>query len=52
VRKLTCFRVALDVGFGDLSNFVRTFRHVGCVTPGQFRAASHAAARMSARIGR
>ena len=29
--------VALDCGFGDLSNFVRTFRRAAGVTPGAFR---------------
>lgn len=30
--------VALDVGFGDLSNFVRTFHRAAGVSPGRFRA--------------
>jgi AraC-like DNA-binding protein len=30
-------RVALDVGFGDLSNFVRTFRRAAGVSPRRFR---------------
>ena len=29
-----------DVGFGDLSNFVRTFRRAAGVSPGSFRRAS------------
>lgn len=29
--------IALDVGFGDLSNFVRTFRRAAGVSPNQFR---------------
>jgi AraC family transcriptional regulator len=29
--------IALDVGFGDLSNFVRTFRRAAGVSPGGFR---------------
>jgi len=29
--------VAFDVGFGDLSNFVRTFRRTAGVSPGRFR---------------
>ena len=32
-------RVALDVGFGDLSNFVRTFRRAAGLSPGRFRRA-------------
>lgn len=32
--------VALDCGFGDLSNFVRTFRRATGVTPGAFRRAA------------
>ena len=32
--------VALDVGFADLSNFVRTFHRVSGVSPGQFRRAA------------
>jgi AraC family transcriptional regulator len=32
--------VAYDVGFGDLSNFVRTFRRAAGVSPGHFRRAS------------
>jgi len=32
--------VALDVGFGDLSNFVRTFRRAAGVSPGRFRRAA------------
>ena len=30
--------VALDAGFGDLSNFIRTFRRAAGVSPRQFRA--------------
>jgi AraC family transcriptional regulator len=30
--------VAYDVGFGDLSNFVRTFHRAAGVSPGRFRA--------------
>jgi AraC-like DNA-binding protein len=30
--------IAFDVGFGDLSNFVRTFRRAAGVSPGRFRA--------------
>jgi len=29
--------IALRVGFGDLSNFVRTFRRAAGVSPGRFR---------------
>jgi AraC-like DNA-binding protein len=32
--------VALDVGFADLSNFVRTFRRAAGVPPGEFRRAA------------
>jgi AraC family transcriptional regulator len=32
--------VAYDVGFSDLSNFVRTFRRAAGVSPGRFRAAA------------
>ena len=32
--------IALDVGFGDLSNFVRTFRRAAGVSPGEFRRAA------------
>jgi len=32
--------VALEVGFGDLSNFVRTFRRAAGVSPGGFRRAA------------
>jgi AraC family transcriptional regulator len=31
--------IALDVGFGDLSNFVRTFHRAAGVPPGRFRSA-------------
>jgi len=29
--------VAFEVGYGDLSNFIRTFRRAAGVSPGQFR---------------
>ena len=32
--------VALDVGFADLSNFIRTFRRAAGVSPGAFRRAA------------
>jgi AraC-like DNA-binding protein len=32
--------VALDVGFADLSNFVRSFRRAAGVPPGEFRRAA------------
>jgi AraC family transcriptional regulator len=32
--------VAYDVGFGDLSNFVRTFHRAAGVSPGAFRRAA------------
>ena len=35
-------QVALDVGFGDLSNFVRTFRRAAGMSPREFRRLSHA----------
>ena len=34
---LTVTEVALDCGFADLSNFVRTFRRAAGVSPGKFR---------------
>jgi AraC family transcriptional regulator len=34
--------VAFDVGFGDLSNFVRTFRRAAGVSPRRFREAAGA----------
>ncbi|MDP3547635.1 MAG: AraC family transcriptional regulator [Phreatobacter sp.] len=34
--------IAYDVGFGDLSNFVRSFRRAAGMSPGAFRKASHA----------
>ncbi|HWO10194.1 MAG TPA: AraC family transcriptional regulator [Polyangiaceae bacterium] len=34
--------VALDVGFGDVSNFIRTFRRAAGVTPLQFQARARA----------
>ena len=39
--------VALDVGFGDLSNFVRTFHRAAGVSPRRFRQARAATARFS-----
>jgi AraC family transcriptional regulator len=36
-REKTVTEVALDVGFADLSNFVRTFRRAAGVSPGAFR---------------
>ena len=33
--------IAYDVGFGDLSNFVRTFHRAAGVPPGRFRQAEH-----------
>jgi len=38
-------RVALEVGFGDLSNFVRTFRRAAGLSPRAFRKASRAGRR-------
>ena len=34
--------IAYDVGFGDLSNFVRSFRRAAGLSPGAFRKASKA----------
>ncbi|HEY7963084.1 MAG TPA: AraC family transcriptional regulator [Steroidobacteraceae bacterium] len=34
--------VAYEVGFGDVSNFVRSFRRAAGVSPRQFRSAAHA----------
>jgi AraC-like DNA-binding protein/ketosteroid isomerase-like protein len=39
--------VALDVGFADLTNFVRTFHRVAGVSPLRFRQAARASARFS-----
>ena len=39
--------IAYDVGFGDLSNFVRTFHRAAGVSPTQFRQASRGSARFS-----
>ena len=39
--------IAYDVGFGDLSNFVRTFHRAAGVSPGKFRQASRGSARFS-----
>jgi len=33
--------IALDVGFADLSNFVRTFRRIAGLSPQRFRDAVH-----------
>jgi AraC-like DNA-binding protein len=38
--------VAYEVGFGDLSNFVRTFGRAAGVSPGRFRAAATGDRRM------
>jgi AraC family transcriptional regulator len=38
--------VAYDVGFGDLSNFVRTFHRAAGVSPGRFRQAASGARRV------
>lgn len=35
----TVTEVAYEVGFGDLSNFVRTFQRASSISPGRFRAA-------------
>jgi len=39
-ESLPITRIALDVGFNDLSNFVRTFRRAAGVSPRGFRAAA------------
>ena len=39
-RERSITHVALDVGFGDLSNFVRTFHRAAGVSPSQFRRAA------------
>jgi len=39
-RDRTVTDVAMDVGFGDLSNFVRTFHRAAGVAPGNFRRAA------------
>jgi AraC-like DNA-binding protein len=45
--------VAYDVGFGDLSNFVRTFRRAAGVSPGGFRRAARGdRAVLRERLGR
>jgi len=38
--------VAYDVGFGDLSNFVRTFHRAAGVSPRRFRQAAKGARRL------
>lgn len=42
--------IAYDVGFGDLSNFVRTFHRAAGVSPGAFREASRGAAKAKRKI--
>jgi len=42
--------IAFDVGFGDLSNFVRTFRRAAGVSPRGFRAASRRAGQQDRKI--
>ncbi len=37
---LSITEIAYDVGFGDLSNFVRTFHRAAGVSPGRFRRAA------------
>lgn len=45
--------IAFDVGFGDLSNFVRTFHRAAGVSPGQFRQASRGDRKiLQERLGR
>jgi AraC family transcriptional regulator len=40
-RERSVTDIASDVGFGDLSNFVRTFHRVAGVSPTEFRRAAH-----------
>ncbi|HYL23059.1 MAG TPA: AraC family transcriptional regulator [Burkholderiales bacterium] len=42
--------IALDCGFADLSNFVRTFRRAAGVSPREFRRAARRAARSGRKI--
>jgi AraC-like DNA-binding protein len=39
-RELSVSEVALEAGFADLSNFIRTFRRAAGMSPGQFQRAS------------
>ena len=43
--------IALDVGFADLSNFVRTFHRAAGVSPSGFRRAAQAATARFSKIG-
>jgi AraC family transcriptional regulator len=45
-------RVALDAGFGDLSNFVRTFHRAAGVPPGRFRRAARGQDRLRSAASR
>ena len=47
-RDMPVTQVALECGFGDLSNFVRTFRRAAGATPGEFRKIFQVAARATA----
>ena len=49
-EELTVTDVALEAGFADLSNFVRTFRRVAGVSPREFRRAAHRASRRERNI--
>jgi AraC-like DNA-binding protein len=42
--------IAFDVGFGDLSNFVRTFHRAAGISPRGFRRASHQGSRQDRKI--
>ena len=43
--------IAIDVGFGDLSNFVRTFHRAAGVSPSQFRRAARDRKIFQERLG-
>lgn len=45
-RTMTVTEVALEAGFADLSNFVRTFRRAAGASPGEFRKNARGASRL------